>query len=292
MGFSGLTVDAWHVQATYLAAASVFGVVGLSANAGLVAHYRFEDGMNVEALTAALDTGPNNLDGSILGSLSFSDDVQPGNVAAGSGSLNTTGDFNYVSVPHDAAMVVQGDLTVEMLVKPNATNGGSPNGIVTMAHKRNLNGSGSFLSAWNLSYNSQTGQPSAYLGFGSNQGAVITSDTDIRDGEWHHVALVLDRDYAGGSEDRFRLYLDGQIEVESIGSYPNLFYNTTPLEIGAGNFGSPIGTGSFRRNFNGLIDEVLVVDEARTTETFTVIPTPATGVMMGLGLLGVLRRRK
>ena len=45
--------------------------------------------------------------------------------------------------------------------------------------------------------------------------------------------------------------------------WPDLFYGDQPLYIGAGNFNGP--TGSFRRNFDGQIDEVRISSAALTT---------------------------
>jgi len=189
-------------------------------------------------------------------------------------------------------MEVQGDLTVELLFKPNSSNLGSNSDVVTLVQKRNSSSTGSFLSAWNVSFRPDSGVLRAGVGYGSGTGDTLTGTTDIRDGEWHHVAMVIDRDYNATADDRFRLYVDGVMEDEIIKEMPDLFYGTLPFEIGAGNYSGD--TSPFRRNVNGRIDDVIYAAEARSTGTFTaLIPEPSTFSLIFLtGLLFHLQRTR
>ena len=81
--------------------------------------------------------------------------------------------------------------------------------------------------------------------------------TEIDDGQWHHLAVVLEDD---GSPDtaEIKIYIDG-IEENSY-STKSRPINTTPaqnVQIGLYNYNDPMA-----RYFNGLIDEDRIYDRA------------------------------
>ena len=92
--------------------------------------------------------------------------------------------------------------------------------------------------------------------------AWITGSTDLRDGQWHHVAVVLEND---GSADvsEVVLYVDGVVEVIS---------EVTAGPVDTGNASgeyedNDVHIGMFYREslrapFEGLIDEVRIWDRA------------------------------
>ncbi|MCH9022386.1 MAG: PQQ-dependent sugar dehydrogenase [Planctomycetes bacterium] len=86
----------------------------------------------------------------------------------------------------------------------------------------------------------------------------IIGSTPIADGAWHHVAAVLDDD---GTADvsEVRLYVDGQLEISSnVTAHPIDTSSDANVRIGTLLDGSP--------HFNGLIDDVRILDRAMTQE--------------------------
>jgi hypothetical protein len=89
-------------------------------------------------------------------------------------------------------------------------------------------------------------------------GGFITGNTPVNDGNWHHVAVVVDDFNSNGTTDvnEARLYVDGSLEaVSSSGSEP---INTNPS-------GTPaIGGSNHATNYNlkGDIDELRIFNTA------------------------------
>ena len=238
-------------------------LLAATANAATIAHYRFEQNF--------FDSGPNGLNGTAVGSLAFTNDVAPF-PTTGSSALDATNDFDFVRVLDDPLLHLTGDLTVEAFVRPfNDLPGGGyePH---TIVGKQNHEGSGYFLDAYNLYYNQDTGSFCSSVGFGGNLGKFIESGSTFNDNEWHHVAMT----YAlTGDQATLSLYVDGNQEATDTFEAVPLYFGDDPLHIGAGNYGSdPDGTGYFRRNFIGYIDEVRISDVALSPGQFLNVPAP------------------
>ncbi len=269
---------------------------GPQAHGGIIAHYRFETGPDGQPVTSILDSGPNGLNGTTSGSLSFTAD-RPSLPASGNFALNATGDVNYGAVPDNPLFALQGDFTVEIFFKLNNPYNdfgtGNPGDLhATMATKQNYAGGGAFLGAWQLDYYTALGVPSVSVSFGGNDGRRLFGTTDVRDGRWHHVALVMDRD-AVGTQDRMSLYVDNALQATLLEAMPNLFYGDQPLYIGAGNFSG--STSAFRRNFDGKLDELRISDAALSPSEFlsdlTAVPEPSSWVLALVGAGGGLGYR-
>jgi len=90
----------------------------------------------------------------------------------------------------------------------------------------------------------------------------IQADTDVRDGKWHHVAVVI-QENASASYGQVLLYVDGvddtQNTTEGDGDTMNTEVGTAPPMIG-------IRSHNNGRDFAGLIDELRVYDRALTEE--------------------------
>jgi len=103
-------------------------------------------------------------------------------------------------------------------------------------------------TAWRLHRHRNTNTVS----FGTNglSNLSLVGTTNINDGQWHHLAAVYD------GQKKY-LYIDGILEadVEVTGS---LDTNDDPVQIGA--------NSQYGRNFDGLIDEVLIYDHALSAE--------------------------
>ncbi len=119
--------------------------------------------------------------------------------------------------------------------------------------------------------NTSTGAPHDEFASGDNQ-------------MWHHIAITYD-----ASTGVTNAYLDG----DSAGSVTQdgTLDPTSFLVIG----GHRSGTG---RNFHGMIDDVAVFDEVISTDYIShlaggnPVPEPATLMLLGLGGLSLLRKRR
>ena len=89
---------------------------------------------------------------------------------------------------------------------------------------------------------------------GGGQKPDFSSVTPVVDGEWHYVALVAERGVAT------RIYIDGVLDAEGIGSDATDVNTESPLHIGK----SHQDRNAARRFFKGLIDEVSIYNRALT----------------------------
>lgn len=131
--------------------------------------------------------------------------------------------------------------------------------------------------AWQISINpgdpSDLGAPIGRLRVGTHLGFAVGT-TDLRDGNWHHVAVVM---YGGEQPDiatHVLLYVDGRLEPAATKTDRSINTNiasrdAVKFQLGR-NLHSPTGnTGPLaprRHFFRGWLDEVFVFDEALTLE--------------------------
>lgn len=88
-------------------------------------------------------------------------------------------------------------------------------------------------------------------------GANLVGSTDLDDGQWHHVAVVLDSSVSADL-DHTTLYVDGFAEtISSSGSTSNSINTASTQNLW-------IGTDHNNRTFEGYLDEVRVWSAART----------------------------
>jgi len=249
----------------------------------VVFNYGFEQGPAGASIASLVDTGPNGLNGTTT-ALTYSNNVAP---AGGSFSANTSGDFNFARVGDNALMHVQ-SFSLSLLFNPTGSHfGTNGDGGGVLVVKKNAE-SGGLINSFGLLHNSATGKVSGQISFGP-QGEEITSADSFRSG-WHSATLSLTRDFSG-STDKLELFVDGSLQASAQGTWGPIFYAGNDLVIGAGNYLNDPG-GEFRRNFNGLIDQVTLTDGPVDP---VAIPTPGSYALMltGLMLLGsAVRRRK
>jgi hypothetical protein len=251
--------------------------------AATIAQYNFEGNFN--------DISGNGLNGIGVGSLSFINNVAPFSTT-GSSSLNAISDFDFVKVPDNSLFYPTGDFTVEAFVRPfnDIVNGGT-NAHVIVA-KQSFAGGGTFgLDAYGINYNNGNNISSmgggvvgtfvVNISFGFNSGIVITSASSFNDNNWHHVAMTYN--LIGGGQAKLSLYVDSNLEAAQTFAAQPLFFGdgNNPLYIGAGNHATADGTGFYRRNFAGYIDEVRISDVALSPNQFL------NGVPEPLNILGV-----
>lgn len=117
-------------------------------------------------------------------------------------------------------------------------------------------------------------------GTAANSGQVVGA-TDVRDGEWHHLAVTV-------GNGTLTYYVDGIQEgsADFTGSG-----NATSLQIG-----SRFGQGG--RQTTALIDDVSIYDEALDAAAINqlsgaaAVPEASSSLLMGLGGLALLLRRR
>lgn len=101
------------------------------------------------------------------------------------------------------------------------------------------------------------------VGFG---GPNTVGSTDLRDGQWHHVAVVYAPPSAGRGPGAVLMYVDGQLERRSFGpTQVRLSTDNTSSRSELVQFGRQVLLTSRQREyFKGAIDEVFIVGAALT----------------------------
>ncbi len=130
---------------------------------------------------------------------------------------------------------------------------------------------------WQMSWNYHTPDGAAGT-FGTPRltvdgDSVITGTTSLRDGQWHHIAIVLDEADAPTIERDIRLYVDGRPEaVSRVTPSPiDTRIGVNPVRLGwdltSGRVVNPVAAPSFR----GAIDEVYIIEGALDDQQIRVL---------------------
>jgi hypothetical protein len=120
--------------------------------------------------------------------------------------------------------------------------------------------------AWQISVNPEADAgPVGRLRAGVDKGPVVGT-RDLRDGQWHHVAVVLYDDTTPRDTTQILLYVDGQLEPAYRKSVHEV--RTAGEHLGASNvlLGRDLSP-SGRHVFRGTIDEVFIFNAALSQET-------------------------
>jgi len=135
---------------------------------------------------------------------------------------------------------------------------------------------------WNFRVQEENGNPGSIRV--ECQGGRICGWTDLRDGEWHHVAAALQSAGAPTVLD-IRLYVDGVQEAISDSQLVDVNTVSTGRSV-------RIGDGHQNRPVLGLIDDVRIYDKALTQEELDAVmridplrawrPYPATGSIVDI----------
>jgi hypothetical protein len=271
----------WNVARTQCEIISYMNCEIPSAAAGLLANYHFNQGVasgaNATVITLT-DASGNSNDGiesdfSLIGS--SSNWVSPGGVTSGNvtpsvctmaSALNFDGN-DYVSSPDQPDLNFgTGDFTIEANFKSSVSQS-SYAGIVAKA------GSGANIGFQLVLVNDRIAAEvsDGSTGFGTGQG--LQGNTVLTDGNWHHMAMVVNR-----SLSQIQLFVDGNIEA-----------TVTNPAIATLNVNDPASLliGVERTNgsyINGSLDEVRLWNVARTRcELISYknceVPTTATGLV-------------
>ncbi|MBI9016359.1 MAG: PEP-CTERM sorting domain-containing protein [Phycisphaerae bacterium] len=179
----------------------------------------------------------------------------------------------------DAEAITPAQWTIEAVIKPTALGG---NQTFVGRDGPNVGGSGSGAAAV---YFSTRGTDLAIEyrdvdGAGHN----LQIDAGLSNDIWYSLAAVSD-----GST--LSLYINGTLQSTTL----DLTTTGTDTALGQGEGIWTISRGKWSTShvdrFFGLVDEVAISDEALAPETF-VVPEPATLVLLSLGSLAMIRKRK
>jgi len=246
--------------------------------AGTVSYLRFEENGGATAYdeTGLLDGEfnsfmPTEPGGGDTGFRGWSTDVPGASIPQtgvdNNGSIRFAGGSEYIDLSNYNDLLLGYSFTIEMFIKPDDPNisvlfGLSPGAGLSVTISESLGE-----DYFNLNFMGQ--MPYALA-------------TGLQIDEWQHFALVKE-------PGLYRIYLDGVLAAQdslpasSDGPYD---FPGTGI-IGDRTLGGPSGTWS------GYIDEFRISDEALTPDQFlnASIPEPGTSLLIGMGLLCLIRKR-
>ena len=226
---------------------------------GLVGYWSFDDPVN-----PGRDDSGNGNDGTVQGATWTSGKF--------GGALSFDGANDYVSVPHDAALDITGDITISAWIC--LMQGGSYQAIVTKC----VGGGGQnnpfdFRTTWHA-------EPDlAFVRADAAAHERVYGTVRIPAEQWRHVLVRVEDNVPD-------FYVNGNITVK----YADTTFARTPTGNAA-----PVLIG--RRDdglyFNGLIDEVRIYNRALSdSEIMALVPEPATLLLLAFGGAALLRRRR
>jgi hypothetical protein len=96
-------------------------------------------------------------------------------------------------------------------------------------------------------------------------GGFALGSTPLRDGRWHHIAVVLIPNEDGKASMQVKQYIDGRLEGEGKPSPPGsqVFTKLSSATSGAVWLGCRLGINNVRQDrFRGEIDELFIADRA------------------------------
>lgn len=208
----------------------------LAGDVGKVAHWKLDNGSG----NTATDSSGNEFDGTLIGN--------PGWEVGKLGSCLLFDGDDHVVVSGFTGISGEQPRTVCAWIQTNQASEG-------MILAYGTTGTG---KQWMLFVNNNH-----KLQLGVNGGNTYSAQV-IADGQWHHVAALLDPPVSGPAKvQNLRLFIDGQI-AERFYTNPNQEINTKiaanyPVRIGANQISPEGGLGTY---FNGKIDDVRLYSRA------------------------------
>ncbi|MFH1716715.1 MAG: PA14 domain-containing protein [Planctomycetota bacterium] len=227
----------WLYSISLFLALAMVADAAVAADQNLVGWWRFNDGSG----TRAIDSSGNNLHGVLVNDPSWAAGIQ-------GTALQFTGG-NHVAVPGYDGILGSQARTSAAWINVTKTNAS----IMTWGPS----GSG---TKWVMRTHNNPASLRLECGSGNTYGT-----SDLADGEWHHVAAVLEDD---GSPDvsEIKLYVDGQLDPITPGGTPNAIKTSS-----GGEFRIAYDLNNTGRTYDGLMDDVRIYNRALSTDDIRAI---------------------
>jgi hypothetical protein len=255
--------------------------------AATVAHYRFDHRRGDAPLYELTDSSGREHHGLVLGQelCELTSDV-PDFPGLNQGALDARGRLDYAIIPHHEDFAPTGAWTIEFFIKPSLfhqDSGGETNIAGRFADYLNTNLSYTILtkqntdqptkygSAWAFHYQPAKGWVVFTISYGSDSGETLLAAKDLRDGNWHHIAVA----FGTSIENELRLFVDGHraTSINQHGGNIPIQWGTGPIYVGAWSRQDSAFTVR-DRNFDGMLDEIRFSDTALEADAFVVDFTP------------------
>jgi hypothetical protein len=201
---SGRCISSRTLTHVLSAGLGLFLLFGSSVNASLINHWNMEAGAGAQAA----DSGLSGNAGTLGAAAAWSTTEFAPNGSTASLEFDGT-DFSRLAITGYKAPIVGGsnNRTITGWVKSRLVNSGDRN-LGIMSYGRNATG-----QKWNLrvTQDNTTLNPTGQLRVEVNGGYIIGT-TVVTDGQWHHVAVVLNGD-GTPNVNELLLYVDGNLEA-------------------------------------------------------------------------------
>ncbi len=274
-----------HVIRTAIASLTLGTLAVGSLNAGVVAHWTFDGFSNGEVvgpLGRIADSSGTGRDGWSLGNTQMAQVSNPFGTSiamvltdAADGlafrAPMSAVDFGQPDITADQSINWDGDWTAEIIL--NTSQSGVQAGVMHY----NAGGAG---GEWWLRMETN-GTLTFLIQDSTNAVISTTSTTVINDGAWRHIAITHD-----AVNDQMSLYVNGVLEGTASTATLNgeiLSGKDDFLRVGSWNVATS-------RQLVGLVDQVRISNTVLSPDGF--VPEPASIMLLGLGGLAVLRRRR
>ncbi len=216
----------------YFSAVAVADEPGIASHdlaRGLVGHWTFDEGEGA----IARDVSGRDNHGTVMGGANWNKGII-------GGALEFDGTDDFVSIPNESQFDIAGNITVSAWIRVESFT--KPwQAIVTKGDR-----------AWRL-HRADTTKSAGFAcsDLSREQTGDLLGNKVVADGQWHHVAGVLDG-------TKMSIYVDGALDAWAASS-PNISVNDYSVHIGA-------NAQAEDRLFRGLIDDVRIYDRALTVD--------------------------
>jgi Concanavalin A-like lectin/glucanases superfamily/PEP-CTERM motif len=235
---------------------------------GLIAHWKLDETSG----TTAYDSAGSN-DGTLVGSPAWG----PGKV---DGALDFPGGTHYVDCGNDTSLDITGSRSVAAWIKiDNWASALDPtDSWDAIVSKGDAEGNFDLLR-------NRLADAMAFYVAGAT---AVRGSIPVKDGQWHLAVGVYDNPAGLVS-----LYIDGVLDV-SASVAPNLVIGVNTANVRINGIHVP-GDPSYddRRHIDGMIDDARIYNRALSVgDIQALVPEPATMVLLGIGSLALLKRRR